>query len=55
MHASFVVIGGGLSGLAAAIRLARYSDSVLVLERHSRVGGLNSYYYRNNRLFETGL
>ena len=28
---------------------------MLVLERHSRVGGLNSYYYRNNRLFETGL
>lgn len=55
MQASFVVIGGGLSGLAAAIRLARYNENVLVLERHSRVGGLNSYYYRNNRLFETGL
>ncbi len=50
-----MVIGGGLSGLAAAIRLARYNENVLVLERHSRVGGLNSYYYRNNRLFETGL
>jgi phytoene dehydrogenase-like protein len=55
VQASFVVIGGGLSGLAAAIRLARYNENVLVLERHSRVGGLNSYYYRNNRLFETGL
>ncbi|MBT8345635.1 MAG: NAD(P)/FAD-dependent oxidoreductase [Desulfofustis sp.] len=55
MQASFVVIGGGLSGLAAAIRLARYNENVLLLERHSRVGGLNSYYYRNNRLFETGL
>ncbi|MCG6929148.1 MAG: NAD(P)/FAD-dependent oxidoreductase [Desulfofustis sp.] len=55
MHAHYVVIGGGLSGLAAAIRLARYNDNVLLLEKHSRVGGLNSYYYRNNRLFETGL
>jgi len=55
VHASFIVIGGGLSGLAAAIRLARYNASVLVLEKHSRVGGLNSYYYRNNRLLETGL
>lgn len=55
MQASFVVIGGGLSGLAAAIRLARYNENVLLLEQHSRVGGLNSYYYRNNRLFETGL
>ena len=55
MHASFVVIGGGLSGLAAAIRLARYNENVVLLERHSRVGGLNSYYYRNDTLFETGL
>ena len=55
MQAHCVVIGGGLSGLAAAIRLARYNDNVLLLEKHSRVGGLNSYYYRNNRLFETGL
>jgi len=55
VQASFVVIGGGLSGLAAAIRLARYNENVLLLEKHSRVGGLNSYYYRNNTLFETGL
>jgi phytoene dehydrogenase-like protein len=50
-----VVIGGGLSGLAAAIRLARFNDNVLLLEKHSRLGGLNSYYYRDSRLLETGL
>jgi len=50
-----IVIGGGLSGLAAAIRLARYIPGVILLEQHSRLGGLNSYYYRNNNLFETGL
>ena len=55
MHAKFLVIGAGLSGIAAAIRLARFNDDVLLIEKHSRVGGLNSYYYRNNRLFETGL
>ncbi len=55
MHTRFLVIGAGLSGLAAAIRLARFNDGVLLLEKHSRVGGLNSYYYRNNCLFETGL
>ncbi len=55
MHARFLVIGAGLSGLAAAIRLARFNDDVLLLEKHSRAGGLNSYYYRNNHLFETGL
>lgn len=55
MHTRFLVIGAGLSGIAAAIRLARFNDDVLLIEKHSRVGGLNSYYYRNNRLFETGL
>lgn len=50
-----MVIGGGLSGLAAAIRLARFKDNVLLLEKHSRLGGLNSYYYRDSRLLETGL
>lgn len=91
MHIPLLIIGGGLSGLAAAIRFARFnpgrplsipgagdtrpslacgpsssvlesSDTgssmdcgVLILEKHSRVGGLNSYYYRNNSLLETGL
>ncbi len=55
MKVPLLIIGGGLSGLAAAIRFARFAPGVLILEKHSRVGGLNSYYYRNNRLFETGL
>jgi phytoene dehydrogenase-like protein len=50
-----LVIGGGLSGLAAAIRVARFNPHVLLLEKHSRLGGLNSYFYRNNILLETGL
>ncbi len=55
MHVPLLIIGGGLSGLAAALRFARFIPNVLLLEKHSRIGGLNSYYYRNNRLFETGL
>lgn len=55
MKVPFLIIGGGLSGLAAAIRFARFNPQVLILEKHTRVGGLNSYYYRNNRLLETGL
>jgi phytoene dehydrogenase-like protein len=55
VHVPLIIIGGGLSGLAAAIRFARFSPEVLLLEQHSRLGGLNSYYYRNGRLFETGL
>jgi phytoene dehydrogenase-like protein len=50
-----LIIGGGLSGLAAGIRFARFGQKVLILEKHSKVGGLNSYYYRNGRLLETGL
>ncbi len=52
---SLVVIGGGLSGLAAAIRHARFDSSVLVLEKHDKPGGLNSFYRRGGFLLETGL
>ncbi|RUM45989.1 MAG: NAD(P)/FAD-dependent oxidoreductase, partial [Desulfocapsa sp.] len=55
MYVPLLIIGGGLSGLAAALRFARFIPDVLILEQHSRIGGLNSYYYRNKRLFETGL
>ncbi len=55
MKVPFLVIGGGLSGLAAAIRVARFTSQVLLLEKHSRLGGLNSYFYRNKTLYETGL
>ncbi len=55
MKYPFLIIGSGLSGLAAAIRISNYCPDVLLLDQHSRIGGLNSYYYRNNRLLETGL
>ncbi len=55
MKIPVLVIGGGLSGLAAAIRVARFLPNVVLLEKHSRLGGLNSYFYRNKKLFETGL
>jgi len=50
-----LIIGGGLSGLAAGIRFARFGQKTLILEKHSKAGGLNSYYYRKGRLLETGL
>ncbi|MBI5558028.1 MAG: NAD(P)/FAD-dependent oxidoreductase [Deltaproteobacteria bacterium] len=52
---SLIIIGGGLSGLAAGIRFARFGGSVLILEKHAIPGGLNSYYYRKGFLLETGL
>lgn len=55
MHYPLVIIGAGLSGLAAGIRCARFGQKTLILEKHSVVGGLNSYYFRRGMLLETGL
>jgi len=50
-----IIIGAGMSGLAAGIRLARFGQRVCILERHSAVGGLNSYYCCHGRSFDVGL
>lgn len=50
-----IIIGAGMSGLAAGIRLAMYDKKVLILEKHSISGGLNSYYSRGKRKFDVGL
>ena len=44
-----------MSGIAAGIRAARFGIKTLILEQHSLPGGLNSYYFRQGRLLETGL
>ncbi|MDP6538495.1 MAG: NAD(P)/FAD-dependent oxidoreductase [Planctomycetota bacterium] len=50
-----VIIGAGMSGLAAGIRLAGFGQRVVVLERHTLWGGLNSFYKRAGRRFDVGL
>ncbi len=50
-----VIIGAGMSGLAAGIRLAYYDRRVCILERHTTIGGLNSFYRRGGRNFDVGL
>jgi phytoene dehydrogenase-like protein len=50
-----LIIGGGLSGIAAGIRAARFGIDTLILEQHTIPGGLNSYYSRQGFLLETGL
>ncbi|MFN0242414.1 MAG: phytoene desaturase family protein [Planctomycetota bacterium] len=50
-----LVIGAGMSGLAAGIRLAQFDRRVLLVERHSLWGGLNSFYKRQGRRLDTGL
>jgi phytoene dehydrogenase-like protein len=55
MRYDALVIGAGMSGLAAGIRLAQAGKRVAVLERHYLWGGLNSFYKRAGRRFDTGL
>lgn len=50
-----VIIGGGMSGLAAGIRAAQFQKSVLILEQHERLGGLNSFYQKDGRVYDVGL
>jgi phytoene dehydrogenase-like protein len=50
-----LVIGAGMSGLAAGIRLAQFDKKVAVLERHALWGGLNSFYKHAGRRHDTGL
>jgi len=55
VRAPIVIIGAGLAGLAAGIRLARAGRHPLIIEQHDKPGGLNSYYFRQGMLLETGL
>ncbi|XOF34610.1 MAG: phytoene desaturase family protein [Candidatus Electrothrix sp. YB6] len=50
-----IILGGGLAGLAAGIRSARFGRKTLIVEQHHLPGGLNSYYFRQGHLLETGL
>lgn len=54
-HFDAVIIGCGMAGLAAGIRLAMYDRRVLILERHNAPGGLNSFYFTEGRKFDVGL
>ena len=50
-----IIIGAGMSGLAAGIRLAHFDRKVCILERHYTIGGLNSFYRMNGRDYDVGL
>ncbi len=55
MKFEVVIIGAGLSGLAAGIRLAHFGKKVLIVEAHHACGGMNSFYRKNGFLIDTGL
>lgn len=49
------IIGCGMAGLAAGIRLAMFGRRVVILERHNAPGGLNSFYAIAGRKYDVGL
>jgi phytoene dehydrogenase-like protein len=55
MRYDALVIGAGMSGLAAGIRLAQMGKRTALLERHYLWGGLNSFFKREGRRLDTGL
>ena len=50
-----VVIGSGLGGLTSANRLARAGHKVLLVEQHSQIGGLATYFRRKSHIFDVAL
>ena len=54
-HYDVAIIGAGMSGLAAGIRLAHFGQKVCIFERHNAPGGLNSFYSFAGRKYDVGL
>ncbi|HTN50114.1 MAG TPA: NAD(P)/FAD-dependent oxidoreductase [Burkholderiaceae bacterium] len=50
-----IVIGSGIGGLTAAAALAREGKRVLVLERHTQLGGLTQSFERDGFRFNVGV
>jgi phytoene dehydrogenase-like protein len=54
-HYDVAILGAGMAGLAAGIRLAHFGKRVCIFERHNAVGGLNSFYALDGRKYDVGL
>lgn len=54
-HYDVAILGAGMAGLAAGIRLAHFGKRVCIFERHNAVGGLNSFYSMAGRKYDVGL
>jgi len=54
-HYDVAIIGAGMAGLAAGIRLAHFGKKVCIFERHNAPGGLNSFYSIDGRKYDVGL
>jgi len=54
-HYDVIVIGSGLGGLTCANRLAKAGHSVLLLEHHTQLGGLATWFKRGGHTFDVSL
>ena len=54
-HYDVAIIGAGMAGLAAGIRLAHFGKKVCIFERHNVTGALNSFYTSDGRKYDVGL
>lgn len=50
-----IIIGGGLSGLTAGAFLSRKGKKVLVLEKHTTVGGHAAGFWKKGYFFDSGV
>ncbi len=50
-----VVVGSGLGGLTCANRLAAAGHTVLLLEHHTQLGGLATWFKRGGHIFDVSL
>jgi hypothetical protein len=46
---SVAIVGGGMGGLGAAGILSQAGHRVLLLEAHNKIGGLSTWFYRENK------
>src|ERR1051326_1157415 len=53
-HGPVVIVGGGIAGLVAAIRVAKAGVPALVLEKSSSVGGRAATHEKHGFLFNLG-
>ena len=54
MKKEIIIIGAGIGGLSAAIRLAKSGFSVTILERNETVGGKVNFVEADGYKFDTG-
>ncbi|MEM7126799.1 MAG: NAD(P)/FAD-dependent oxidoreductase [Chloroflexota bacterium] len=54
MDANVIIIGGGISGMATALRLQARGVTTMVLEAHGQVGGCAGFFRKRGFAFDVG-